>query len=123
MERSDFLAFFPFPSSLFFCIAVVGCGGKTSLIELLADRMRDKKVLISTTTKIFPPKMKDIVLFETLRQCEEHEPRTGVQCMGILNSASGKLEALPDSFLAAIKSRYDIVLLEADGSRGLPCKG
>jgi probable selenium-dependent hydroxylase accessory protein YqeC len=104
-------------------VAVVGCGGKTSLIELMADRLRDKKVLISTTTKIFPPKMKDIVLCETLRQCEEHEPRTGVQCMGILNRASGKLEALPDSFLAKIKSRYDVVLLEADGSRGLPCKG
>jgi probable selenium-dependent hydroxylase accessory protein YqeC len=103
--------------------AVVGCGGKSSLVELLAERLREKKVLISTTTKIFPPKMKDIVLCETLRQCGEHEPRTGVQCMGILNGASGKLEALPDKFLAAIKSRYNIVLLEADGSRGLPCKG
>jgi len=103
--------------------AVVGCGGKTSLIELLADRFRDKKVLISTTTKIFPPKMKDVMLCETLRQCEEHEPRRGIQCMGLLNSASGKLEALPEAFLAALQPRYDIVLLEADGSRGLPCKG
>jgi len=112
-------AFFPCGS----VIAVVGCGGKTSFIELAADRMRDKKVLISTTTKIFPPKMKDIVLCETLGQCEEHEPRPGVQCMGLLNSASGKLEALPEAFLAGLQPRYDIVLLEADGSRGLPCKG
>jgi probable selenium-dependent hydroxylase accessory protein YqeC len=104
-------------------VAVIGCGGKTSLVELMADRLRDKKVLISTTTKIFPPKMKDIMLCETLGQCEEHESRTGIQCMGLLNSASGKLEALPEVFLAAIKSRYDIVLLEADGSSGLPCKG
>jgi probable selenium-dependent hydroxylase accessory protein YqeC len=104
-------------------VAVVGCGGKTSLIELVADRMRDRKVLISTTTKIYPPKMKDIVLCDNLRQCEEHEPRTGIQCMGLLNSASGKLEALPEAFLAQLQARYDIVLLEADGSRGLPCKG
>jgi probable selenium-dependent hydroxylase accessory protein YqeC len=104
-------------------VAVVGCGGKTSLIELMADRLRDKKVLISTTTKIFPPKMKDIMLCETLRQCEEHEPQTGIQCMGLLNSASGKLEALPQTFLAELRHRYDIVLIEADGSRGLPCKG
>jgi probable selenium-dependent hydroxylase accessory protein YqeC len=104
-------------------VAVVGCGGKTSLVELLADRLRDKKVLISTTTKIFPPKMKDIVLCENFRQCEEHEPQTGIQCMGLLNSASGKLEALSLAFLAALLPRYDIVLLEADGSRGLPCKG
>jgi probable selenium-dependent hydroxylase accessory protein YqeC len=104
-------------------VAVIGCGGKTSLIELIVDRLRDKKVLVSTTTKIFPPKMKDIVLCETLGQCEEREPRTGIQYMGLLNSASGKLEALPEAFLAALQPRYDIVLLEADGSRGLPCKG
>jgi probable selenium-dependent hydroxylase accessory protein YqeC len=104
-------------------VAVVGCGGKTSLIELMADRLREKKVLVSTTTKIFPPKMKDIVLCETLLQCEKHEPRTGIQCMGLMNSASGKLEALPEAFLAALLPRYDIAFLEADGSRGLPCKG
>jgi probable selenium-dependent hydroxylase accessory protein YqeC len=104
-------------------VAVVGCGGKTSLVELMADRLRDKKVLVSTTTKIFPPKMKGIMLCETIRQCEEHEPQKGIQCMGLLNKASGKLEALPEVFLADLQPRYDIVLLEADGSRGLPCKG
>jgi len=104
-------------------VALVGCGGKTSLVELMADRLRDKKVLVSTTTKIFPPKMKNIVLCETLWQCGENEPRTGIQCMGLLNSASGKLEALPEVFLVALQPRYDVVLLEADGSRGLPCKG
>jgi probable selenium-dependent hydroxylase accessory protein YqeC len=104
-------------------VAVVGCGGKTSLVELLADRLRDRKVLLSTTTKIFRPRMKDIVLCETLWQCEEHKPRTGIQCMGLMNGASGKLEALPEAFLANLLPRYDIVLLEADGSRGLPCKG
>jgi probable selenium-dependent hydroxylase accessory protein YqeC len=104
-------------------LAVVGCGGKTSLIELVASGLREKKVLISTTTKIFPPKMKDIMLCETLSQCEKHEPQTGIQCMGLLNSASGKLEALPEAFLARLQPGYDVVLLEADGSRGLPCKG
>jgi len=104
-------------------VAVVGCGGKTSLIELIADKLRNKKVLISTTTKILPPKIKNIMLCETLLQCEEHEQRTGIQCMGLLNSASGKLEALPSVFLAELVPRYDVVLLEADGSRGLFCKG
>ncbi|MDR2923573.1 MAG: putative selenium-dependent hydroxylase accessory protein YqeC [Treponema sp.] len=104
-------------------VAVVGCGGKTALIGLLADRLRDKKTLISTTTKIYPPKMKNIMLCETLKECEDHEPRTGIQCMGLLNRASGKLEALPDALLAELIPRYDIVLLEADGSRGLFCKG
>jgi probable selenium-dependent hydroxylase accessory protein YqeC len=89
----------------------------------MADKLRNRKVLISTTTKIFPPKMKDIMLCETLQECEEHEPREGIQCFGLLNRTSGKLEALPESILAELIPRYDIVLLEADGSRGLPCKG
>jgi len=104
-------------------VAVVGCGGKTSLIGLMADKLRNRKVLVSTTTKIFPPNMEGVMLCETLRQCEEHQPQTGIQCFGLLNRASGKLEALPESFLAETIPRYDIVLLEADGSRGLPCKG
>ena len=84
-------------------IAVVGCGGKTSLIGLLANKLREKKVLVSTTTKMFPIQ--------------------GIQCQGLLNKASGKLEALPAEALASLIPQYDITLLEADGSRGLPCKG
>jgi probable selenium-dependent hydroxylase accessory protein YqeC len=104
-------------------VAVVGCGGKTSLVELMADKLRNRKVLVSTTTKILPQEMKGLLLCETLKEGEEHEPRTGIQCMGILNRASGKLEALPETFLADLIPRYDVALLEADGSRGLPCKG
>ena len=103
--------------------AIVGCGGKTSLIELLAEKLRDKKVLVTTTTKIFPVKMPGIMLCETLQQCEEHKPQTGIQCLGLLNAESGKLESLPEKTLAALIPRYDVALLEADGSRGLPCKG
>jgi probable selenium-dependent hydroxylase accessory protein YqeC len=104
-------------------VAVVGCGGKTSLISLLSGKLRNRKVLVSTTTKIYPPKTDEVMLCETLRQCEEHEPQKGVQYMGLLNNASGKMEALPESLLAELVPRYDIALLEADGSRGLPCKG
>ena len=84
-------------------IAVTGCGGKTSLIQFIAEKLREKKVLVSTTTKMFPI--------------------NGIQCMGVLNKASGKLEALPAETLAELIPQYDVTLLEADGSRGLPCKG
>jgi probable selenium-dependent hydroxylase accessory protein YqeC len=104
-------------------IAVVGCGGKTSLIELIADTFRDKKVLVTPTTRMFPIKASGIMLCETMEQCAGHEPQTGIQCLGLLNTESGKLEALPGNFLADTVLRYDITLIEADGSRGLPCKG
>ena len=91
----------PFPS----VVAVVGCGGKTSLVKRLADSYPDKMVLISPTTKMHPMKAGN------------------AHCHGIFNAETGKLEALPADELAALVPQYDIALLEADGSRSLPCKG
>ena len=86
-------------------IAVIGCGGKTTLIEQLAIHCRNRRVLVSPTTKMFPLNV------------------DGVSLSGRLNAETGKLEALPEDELAALTPQYDMVLLEADGSCGLPCKG
>jgi probable selenium-dependent hydroxylase accessory protein YqeC len=86
-------------------VAVVGCGGKTSLIELMANRLKSAKVLISPTTKMFPVKVE------------------GADCLGVFNGESGKLEAFPEPVLEGLIPRYDVTLLEADGSKGLPAKG
>lgn len=104
-------------------VAVVGCGGKTTFIESLAREFCGKRILITPTTKIFPMEDTDIVLRRTLAECEAHSPVNGIQCLGIYNKTNGKLEAMPPKLLARIYSQYDLVLLEADGSRGLPCKG
>ena len=104
-------------------VAVVGCGGKTTLAELIAEKLRDKKVMVSTTVKIFPMKTDGAMLCTTRRQCLKHEPKRGIQCLGVMNARSGKLEALPDSDLAVLVPLYDVSLLEADGSKGLSCKG
>ncbi len=104
-------------------VAVVGCGGKTTFIESLARAHCHKKVLISPTTKILPKTGCGVTLRTTLGECQAHLPETGIQCLGLYNDASGKLEALPPTLLAEIAPQYDMVLLEADGSRGLPCKG
>ncbi len=101
--------------------AFVGCGGKTSIINLLATENAQKKVLISPTTKIRPPK--GVPLCDTVEKCAAHAPRAGVQTMGISNEETGKLEALPMGKLESIVRDYDLALLEADGSFSLPCKG
>jgi probable selenium-dependent hydroxylase accessory protein YqeC len=41
----------------------------------------------------------------------------------LLNRETGKLEALPVNVLETMTAAYDLVLLEGDGSRGLPLKG
>lgn len=81
--------------------AVVGCGGKTSLIGLLAEENRHRRVLISPTTQMYPME----------------------GSVGVYQEATGKLASLPAQVLAAAAPLYDLCLLEADGSNGLPCKG
>jgi hypothetical protein len=87
-------------------VAVIGCGGKTSLIEAIAREALaikpDIKLVASPTTKMYPPNI----------------PHTG-----LLDAETGKLTALPTEELRALLPEYDLILLEADGSRGLPCKG
>jgi probable selenium-dependent hydroxylase accessory protein YqeC len=51
------------------------------------------------------------------------EPVPGVETAGTLNRATGKLEALPPEELEKTASAYDLVLIEGDGSGGLPFKG
>ena len=104
-------------------IAAIGCGGKTTLITSLAKEYRNKKVLVTPTTKIFPMSGEDITLLTIAQKCLSHVPVKGIQCLGVLNETTGKLEALGKDQLEVIIPQYDLVLLEADGSSGLPCKG
>jgi len=104
-------------------VSVVGCGGKTSLIELIANINKNCMVLITPTTKTFPMISDDVILCDTLQSSIKHVPQTGLQCLGQLNKKNGKLEALPEHILVEMIPHYDIVLMEADGSRLLPCKG
>ena len=103
-------------------IAVIGCGGKSTFIETLAHECSGKKVLITPTTKMWPIRREGVLLRSTPQECFSHKALKGIQCLGMLNETSGKLEALPSEQLENMVSQYDIVLLEADGSRGLPCK-
>lgn len=92
-------------------VTVIGSGGKTSLICHLARYFAPKPrgVLITTTTKMFPP--------------AEVESLPGIDTAGRISKTTGKLEALPTEELAERIAAYDLVLIEGDGSRGLPLKG
>ena len=100
--------------------AVVGGGGKTSLIHALAKELADQgRVLITTTTRIRPP-----ACF-TLLSPDEGQIAGAFERVRILSvgtpAPEGKLAEVAD-----LRERYaalaDFVLIEADGSRGLPLK-
>lgn len=104
-------------------VAVIGSGGKTSLIWRLAagppalNSMR--RVLVTPTTKMYVPKEK---LYDSYCNGVPPEPLPGITLAGLFNEASGKLESLPLDELERICPGYDLVLMEADGARGLPLK-
>lgn len=103
--------------------SVVGCNGKTSLINHIANKNIHKKVLVTPTTKIYPMTGNNIVFCGDMESVLKHKPQIGINCIGILDSRIGKLCSLPYDVLNNIICEYDLVLMEADGSKSLPCKG
>ena len=86
-------------------IGVVGAGGKTTLIYLLAKELQDRgyRAVVTTTTHMF------------------REGRFGFVPVGTGyegEKVAGVSPEVPEKML----EEYDVVLVEADGSRGLPFK-
>lgn len=93
--------------------AVIGGGGKTSLIERLADELSARgSVIVTTTTHIYRPAHLPFSLRAT--------GRDRILCVGT-PCADGKLTAPAQSF-EELASLADYVLTEADGSKRLPLK-
>ena len=100
--------------------AVVGGGGKTSLIwRLSGELMARGRVLIATTTHIIPPAC-ETLLSPTREEVRNAWAHTGRLAIGD-KTLEGKLAPV-----ASLQNQYqglaDYVLIEADGSRGLPIK-
>lgn len=87
-------------------IAVVGAGGKTTLIYTLALELKKtgKKVVVTTTTHMIP------------KDCE------GIITIGVPCKDSEKIKGLGEKEFDELKTTYDIILVEADGSHKLPMK-
>ena len=102
-------------------VTVIGSGGKTSLIwRLAANLAPGRRILVTPTTKMFVPSPEEKLYdfyFNGLPASV-----SGVTLAGIFNEAIGKLESLPLPVLSQIIPGYDLVLIEGDGSKGLPLK-
>ena len=101
--------------------AIIGSGGKTTMLYTLAEELsRRGKVLCCTTTHIRVPThlpvLTDPGREELLRAAEMYP----CLCAGSA-AEEGKLGALSIP-LEALAERWDYVLVEADGARGLPLK-
>ena len=101
-------------------IAVVGSGGKTTLIKKLAAQYRGegKKVLITPSTHMFVEA--DTLLTDDADTIIRALKETGFVMAGIADGV--KLKALSAQTFEAVRHHADVVLVEADGSRMLPLK-
>ena len=105
--------------------AVIGSGGKTTLLSVLAQELPGT-VLLCTSTHIRPFAEAAQVLFEGDAEADaaarilEALAGNRIVCTGT-KTTDGKLTAPPVSF-AALECMAAYVLVEADGARGLPLK-
>ena len=101
-------------------ICVVGSGGKTTLIKKLAEQYRreGKTVLVTTSTHMFIEE--DTLLTDDADTILRRLAQTGYAMAGIAEGK--KIKALSPATYEAVCSFADVVLVEADGSKGLPLK-
>ncbi len=107
-------------------VAFVGAGGKTTALFRLAEELgaRGARVLMTTTTHL--------AAAETKRApCHVHslgelaaafQRSNGVLLTGAIEPASGKVRGVPAGEICGAAPLAAHVLVEADGSRGLPFK-
>lgn len=100
--------------------AVIGGGGKTTLLRVLGMELALRhSVLLCTTTKIYPfpqiPCARTAAELEALRR--EHR----LLCAGTPVPDSGKL-TVPQHSMPQLAAWFDYVLVEADGSAQRPMK-
>ena len=100
--------------------AVVGAGGKTTLIHQLAAQYRreGKRVLVVTSTHMLIEP--DTLLTDDPRMILDAFDRNGYAMAG--TPCGEKISALPESAYLAACVGADEVLVEADGSKHLPIK-
>lgn len=122
-------------------VAVVGAGGKTTLIELLSEEYAKagSRVIVTTTTHMLCPMQYSVLFTDRPGVADQISPIDMTDFMkekiselpsGILYiaehaadySRSRKLAPISEAFQKALFQCGYPVLIEADGSKGLPCK-
>ena len=105
-------------------IAVIGAGGKTTTLSKLAGLHRAERVLLTTTTHIFPfspPVCDRLCIAPTAEEIMQALAYPGVVCAGV-PSKNGKLTGLSEEILQAASQSADWIFYEADGAKCLPLK-
>ncbi len=121
-----------FPLKEHMVLSFTGGGGKTSAMFALADELAGmgKHVLVTTSTHIFYPEDRDVVLAdraETLEEFLKGREKWNSGCSGQvlvtgLPAGGGKLKGMDLKEMELLPDFADVLLIEADGAKRLPLK-
>ena len=111
---------FPFLAEKGHVVSLVGGGGKTTLLYAFARHCAAKgwRVLVSTTTHIRQPGENYAADEAALASLWA----VGRYAVAGVPAEQGKMTALPPEQLTCWMAQADMVLLEADGAKRMPCK-
>jgi len=100
--------------------AVIGGGGKTTLLRTLGEELaQEGRVLLCTTTKMLP--YPDLPCARNRQELLELQTRCRLLCAGTPVAGTEKITA-PDVEMRELAELFDYVLVEADGSAQRPLK-
>lgn len=101
--------------------AIIGGGGKTTLLYALARELsQTARVIVCTTTHILPPEHLPCLTDGTETEIRRTLKKTKCVCVGT-RTQEGKLTA-PELAFEKLLPMADYILAEADGSKHLPLK-
>jgi len=104
-------------------VSIVGAGGKTTLLNYLSNKYRrDNSVLMTTTTKIFPP-LKYDYLYHNIKFLDTVSQPLKNSLYIVAPKYKDKLSSLPMGDLKILIKYFDYTFIEADGSKMKPLKG
>ena len=109
-------------------ISLTGGGGKTTLMIKLASYLRNagKRVLITTTTRLMSPRFHNYMTDRFF--CDDSVlsfvPEGPCSVLYAVESEDreNKVSCPPIENLDLLRSRFDVIINEADGSKRLPLK-
>ncbi|MGL5379844.1 selenium cofactor biosynthesis protein YqeC [Clostridium sp.] len=107
-------------------VTVVGAGGKTSLINYLAKHYQiNNKVLVTTTTKIYKPDNEFKYTMYLLDDNTKIQPpiKNGIVVCGQYINNEEKIVGMDFEELDRITPKFDLSLIEGDGSKMKKIKG
>ncbi len=114
-------------------ISFVGAGGKTTAIFTLAHELKEQgyRVLVTTTTAMYHPDRDgwdydDLMLEEDILQVAPPGTENGSVTVAAASFKidSGKIRGFKPELIDTLwqQDRFDVILVEADGSKGKPLK-